>query len=258
MEEIVYNGKIGSVAWQGIKFLEGEEFHGFLTNEVSIRLTDEETKDELTHHLRGLASTGFEKENLESILTADMPEERDWAIGEAIAEVWLSGRHGVVWPWNMERDKRTPKASLPGADLVGFVETENRVHFAFGEVKSSSHPNTPPNVMYGKSGMTRQLESLATDTALLYQLIKWLWPRCRTGSFSKKFDDAVKTLIASENKALYLFGVLLRDTQANNLDVISRASGLSEITTAPMNCSLTALYLPCRIRDLPSRMAGRE
>ena len=66
----------------------------------------------------------------------------------------------------MERDKRTPKASLPGADLVDFVSHNGETRLVLGEVKCSSDRNTPPNVMIGRHGMTKQLETLATDIGM--------------------------------------------------------------------------------------------
>lgn len=125
-----------------------------MVNEVASRLHDEVGKADFTAHLNSLASTGFAQENLQAILEAEHPEERDWAVGEALAEAWLSREHGVIWPWNMERDKRTLQASLPGADLVGFVTQNGETRLALGEVKSSSDSRTPPNVMTGRSGPT--------------------------------------------------------------------------------------------------------
>ena len=39
----------------------------------------------------------------------------------------------MKFPWNSDRDKRTPKASLPGADLVGFIENGDEVVLVLGE-----------------------------------------------------------------------------------------------------------------------------
>ena len=58
------------------------------------------------------------------------PEAEDWEVGEALAECALqhdSGRE-VHWPWNTVRDRRTPRASLPGTDLVGFWRAEHGNH----------------------------------------------------------------------------------------------------------------------------------
>lgn len=121
MHTTAYSNTQDSTSWNGVCFAGGIEFDEFMSNEVASRLHDDEGKAELKSHLNSLASTGFAQDSLKAILEAEHPEERDWAVGEALAEAWLSREHSVVWPWNMERDKRTPKASLPGADLVGFV-----------------------------------------------------------------------------------------------------------------------------------------
>lgn len=227
-----------------------------MSNEVASRLHDDIGTTELKSHLASLASTGFAQESLQAILEAEHPEERDWAVGEALAEAWLSREHGVVWPWNMERDKRTPLASLPGADLVGFVVQGDEIRLALGEVKSSSDQSTPPNVMTGRKGMAQQLEALATDIGLLHTLIRWLHPRCRGNGSEQHFNAAVGLLLKSGNKAITLFGVLVRDTQPNELDLNKRAQYLAGIVEEPAGCHLMALYIPCPIANLPERIQG--
>ncbi|MEA3393682.1 MAG: hypothetical protein U9R55_03525 [Pseudomonadota bacterium] len=254
--QTVYSETQGATSWDGISLADGKMFDDFMVNEVAPRLHDDSGKADFASHLNSLASTGFAQDSLRIILEAEQPEERDWAVGEAMAEVWLSHTHGVVWPWNMERDKRTPKASLPGADLVGFITKGAETRLALGEVKCSSDSNTPPNVMYGRSGMTQQLEDLATDLGLLYTLIRWLQPRCRGNSAEQPFNAAIKLLLESGNKALTLFGVLVRDTQPHESDLRNRGLHLGGIVTAPSACQLLALYLPCPIASLPARVKG--
>lgn len=256
MEKVVYKGAKQEVSWQGIEIQDGDQFSGFLASEVSERVEDAENIEELSLHLRGLASAGFETENLEAILNAEVDQDRDWAIGESLAEVWLANAFNIVWPWNHERDKRNPFASLPGADLVGFIKRDEKCFFAVGEVKSSSDATTPPSVMSGRSGMVHQLQILAEDLGLLCQLIKWLWPRCKNSSHQDEFDSACKQLFKSGNKAISLFGVLVRDTESNELDLKNRGVTLSNVLTSPTDCNLVALYLPCKISDLPKRLAS--
>lgn len=239
-----------------MQLVEGNEFDAFMADEVAPRLHDETGKADFTAHLNSLASTGFAQDSLQAILEAEHPEERDWAAGEALAEAWLSREHGVVWPWNMERDKRTAQASLPGADLVGFVTQGSETCLALGEVKSSSDRDTPPNVMTGRKGLPRQLENLATDVGLLHTLLRWLQPRCRANSAELHFNAAVRTLLQSGNKAMTLFGVLVRDTQPDVRDLRSRGQHLAGIVNAPAGCYLLALYLPCQIASLPARISG--
>lgn len=255
MDVIRYSGQNRNVAWMGVSLDDGDEFRGFLTNRVASRVNDQDLQSELTEHLKGLVSTGFEADNLANILDQELPEERDWAIGEAVAEVWLSENHGLIWPWNNERDKKTPLASLPGADLVGFIEEDGKHYLALGEVKSSRDKNTPPQVLYGKSGMINQLESLSTSKSLLFQLIKWLWPRCCNTDFSGQFDSAITTLLQSDCANLRLFGVLIRDTKPEKMDLQGRAATLAGTVSAPMECRLAALYLPCQIAQLPDLIA---
>jgi len=257
MHTLVYKEAQDAICWQGIQFANGEEFNAFMANDVASRLHDEVGKADFSAHLNSLASTGFAQDSLQAILQAEQAEERDWAAGEALAEAWLSREHGVIWPWNMERDKRTPKASLPGADLIGFITQGGETRLLLGEVKSSSENKAPPpQVMTKSDGMARQLETLATDMALLTRLIQWLQPRCRGNSYEPTFNAAFTLLLHSRNKAVAFFGVLVRDTQPNKLDLASRAQHLSGIVKAPANCDLLALYLPCPIASLPEHVKG--
>lgn len=256
MHTAVYSNSHDATSWNGVQFEGGTEFDTFIENEVASRLHDETGKADFTSYLNSLASTGFAQDSLQAILEAEHPEERDWAVGEALAEAWLSREHGVVWPWNTERDKRTPQASLPGADLVGFVTQGSETRLLLGEVKCSSDSNTPPNVMTGRNGMTRQLETLATDIGLLHTLLRWLLPRCLGKDTEPHFKAASILLLQSGNKAITLFGVLVRDTQPDERDLRSRGQHLGKIIETPTWCSLIALYLPCPISSLPDRVQG--
>lgn len=245
-------------SWYGISMTDGAAFESFMANEVASRLHDEEGTNELEVHLRGLASTGFAKKSLNEVLAAEIPEERDWAVGEAMAETWLTRQHDVTWPWNMERDKRTPKASLPGADLIGFEINGDDVRLVLGEVKTSSDSNTPPGVMNGRSGMRHQIDNLASNLGLINQILKWLWPRCKGTEHESSFSAAVAIFLDSGNRAISLFGVLIRDTEANELDLRARGRNLADSLQAPTTCRLIALYIPCAISDLPARVSGDE
>ncbi len=256
MISVSYETQDRQVSCKGISIAEGEAFDSFMTRDVAARLHDEEGKNEFEAHLRGLANTGFSDENLNEILAAEIPEERDWAIGEALAEAYLTREHNVTWPWNMERDKRTPKASLPGADLIGFEINGEVVRLALGEVKTSGDENTPPGVMNGRSGMIHQIDTLASDLSLICQLLKWLWPRCKRTVHETSFNAAIALFINSGNKAVTLMGVLIRDTEPNELDLRARGTSLAGTLQSPSICQLIALYLPCEITNLPARVSG--
>jgi hypothetical protein len=153
LEILEYETRDRDVSWQGISLVDGDLFKSFMANDVASRLYDKTEAAEFELYLRSLANTGFANESLDKILAAQIPEQRDWAVGEAMAEAFLTSKHNVTWPWNMERDKRTPRASLPGADLVGFQLNGNDARLVLGEVKSSNELKTPPGVMNGRGGM---------------------------------------------------------------------------------------------------------
>ena len=256
LSTINYEAQNRQVSWRGVCMTDGDGFDAFMATDVASRLHDKEGTNDFEAHLRGLANTGFARDSLNEILAAQIPEERCWAIGEAMAEAYLGREHEITWPWNMERDKRTPKASLPGADLVGFEENGDGVRLALGEVKTSTDKNTPPNVMSGRSGMTHQIDNLAHDLALITQLLRWLLPRCKGTAHEDSFNAAITLFLDSGNKAIALFGVLVRDTQPNELDLKTRGQTLAGTLQAPTSCQLVAIYLPCAIRDLPARVSG--
>ncbi len=249
-----YEDQIQQVTWQGISMADGDLFDSFMINDVASRLRDEEGARQFESHMRGLATTGFAQENLNEILAAEVPEERNWAIGEAIAEAYLGNQHDITWPWNMERDKRTPKASLPGADLIGFKVNGKSVRLVLGEVKTSSDANTPPGVMNGRSGMRHQIDDLASDLGLINQLLKWLWFRCKGKEYESHFNAAITVFLESGNTDVALFGVLIRDTLPNQLDLKARGESLSETLQHPATCHLIGIYLPCAIAHLPDRV----
>ena len=255
-ETVCYEGRDGQVSWHGVSMKDGDGFNRFMTDDVASRLHDEEGNAEFEANLLGLANTGFARESLDSVLAAEISEERDWAIGEAVAEVYLGCEHKITWPWNMERDKRNPNASLPGADLIGFRIEGEDVCLALGEVKSSSDANTPPGVMNGRSGMAHQIGKLANDLSLICRILKWLSPRCKDTQYETSFNTAVGLFLESGNKAIALFGVLIRDTQPNKLDLQARGRTLAGRLQDPATCHLIAIYLPCAIADLLSRISG--
>ncbi len=246
-----YEDNHACVSWYGHTFSVGSEFDTFLQENVRSRLDDDEGSEDFRSHLRGLELTGMGKATLESVLTAEAPEERDWAAGEALAEAFLIETRGMVFPWNMERDKRNPFGSLPGADLVGFLSESDGYRLALGEVKTSSEKAYPPQVMSGRSGyMGHQIDTLACNLTTLCQLLKWLHPRTKGGQFQDAFDRSCVTFFNSGSKAISLFGVLIRDTQPNARDLSVRGTALRNRLVAPTRCDLIALYLPYKSNQL--------
>lgn len=246
-----YNSSLECVTWKGFSLVNNDEFKEFLHVDVVNRLNDTGAHEDFSNHLRGLALTDMGKESLEEILNSEIQEERDWAIGESLAESFLIRFKNVIFPWNMERDKRNIQSSLPGADLVGFILTDSGYKLLLGEVKTSSQANTPPNVMTGRSGLCHQLDNLATNMSVIYQLLYWLLPRVKGTHYAPMYDQAVALYLNSQKRDACLFGLLIRDTTPNELDLKGRGTYLGKNILHPSVCELIAIYLPYKIDTLP-------
>jgi hypothetical protein len=154
------------------------------------------------------------------------------------------------------RDRRTPRASLPGADLVGFCRQGELTLLLFGEVKTSSDTNTPPNVMKGSGGMAWQLEEEATRLDVQHNLLKWLRTRCNSVAHLDLYRAAVQRYVQSHGKEILLVGILLRDTQPDERDVKSRAIVLSKRLASLTRIEIIAWYLPVPISKSPALLHG--
>lgn len=250
----VYQCTEGCVSWYGHCADDGDELDAFLQGPVAARLNDTQGHESLVEHLQGLSLTGMGQEALQRVLAAEVPETRAWAAGEALAEAMLEEQHGVTFPWNHERDKRNPFASLPGADVVGFQQDSGSHRLALGEVKSASEAKSPPQVMRGRSGMTHQLDTLATDLTMIWQLLKWLLPRVKGTKHEAAFDAACTRYLNSGHRDLVLFGVLVRDQKPDANDLQKHGKALARRLQSPSCCELMALYLPWPLVDLPAHI----
>jgi hypothetical protein len=243
------------VAWNGISVDDQAEFNAFLSGPARGRLFDEEQHTQYEADLRALATTEMASDTITRLLASE-PDKEPWEVGEALAECLLEEERGVKFPWNTERDKRTPKASLPGADLVGLIEDGEEALLVLGEVKTSSDVNNPPQVMTGKSGMIHQLDNLATDISIHNCLLKWLHPRCKDTDLWPLYEKAARKYLASGGRAIKLVGMLMRDTSPNELDLKNRARNLATKVSAPTEVELDAWYLPTPIDEWPTVVQG--
>ena len=254
---LAYSGDEGVAKWEGYVVSNETAFRAFLTGPVADRARDTEFGESFENELRGLAATGMGARHLARFLDS-VRDGKGWEIGEAFAESVLAQDRNreVVWPWNHVRDRRTPGASLPGADLVGFFRDARGFALLFGEVKTSSDARVPPQVMYGRSGMTWQLETNATSLAVQHSLLRWLRARCPTPELVAAYREAVGRYVNSSGKDLLLVGVLLRDTDSNEMDVKSRARHLGRRLASPTRVEVQAWYIPVPIPDLPAVLGG--
>jgi hypothetical protein len=257
LADVVYKDSDICVSWHGEKFHAGEEFDTFLSEQVKERLDDDTGEENFQTCLRGLEMTGMGRSCLEEILNAKVPESRAWATGEAFAEAWLIAYYKIEFPWNMQRDKRNPFASLPGADLVGFQKIGDEFHLALGEVKTSSENKSPPHVMSGRSGMVHQLDNIASDLGLVRELISWLFHRTSGSTYEQAFKSSCINYFESQAKDIVLFGILIRDTAPNEQDLLGRGQVLRRKLTTPTQCHLIALYLPWNIGQITAHIRER-
>lgn len=222
-----------------------------MSSRVKNRLFDVEGQNE---QVDSIVSTGFAEQRIKDIFAQDFTPE-SWRVGETLAECFLEDNSDIRFPWNGVRDQKVDSASLPGADLIGFKGTDGNVRFLFGEVKTSNDTNQPPNVMYGRSGMTKQLEELKTDSKRRDSLVKWFSWRAKGSNWEVDYTTALK-LYCSSDECVFLQGVLVRDTSPVINDLKSRGVSLSTGKPAQMGISLSGIYCPCSIADFPALIGG--
>lgn len=243
-----YPHDIATDCWRGLVIDDSSEFDLYLRGPVWKRVTDAAFEQDFAADLDALITTGMDTNSLASLLQTSGPP-LDWEIGEAMAECLLEDEFGVVWPWNENRDRKTPKASLPGADVVGFLGEGEEAIFLFGEVKTSSHADNPPGVMSGRGGLAHQIDTLAEKADVQTTLIKWLYARCKNApEFKALYDVAIRRYLVSGGTDFSIVGVLLRDTPAHPDDLRTRGTTLDGLAASPRR-RLDAWYTPRSISD---------
>lgn len=250
--DITYQGHASHVSYKGKNISNPEDFKFFLNDVVYDRVIDAEHAEDFRRDLEELATTEMASDTLVRLLSSNDSHIKSWEIGEAFIECVLKDEYNIKWPWNSERDKRTPKASLPGADLIGFYRDGETTKFIFGEVKTSTEKKAPPKVMTGRHGIINQLERIYGTRSIRLSLIKWLHIRCKNTEMWPYFQEAVETYLNSKEKSVILYGALMRDIDPQEKDLINRANALSKIIDSSITTvKLNAWYCPCSIADWP-------
>lgn len=240
-----FHAPIGAVEYYGEISHDAAEFSDALRTTIANRAKDKAQADDFQADMAALATTQMATDTLTRLLS-EQTRTNAWEYGEALAECILE-KEGACFPWNMDKDKRTPNASLPGADIVGFKLVNGENFLLIGEVKTSSDLDSPPQVLYGRSGMIHQLDKLASQLRLHRCLLNWLHARCKNHSSWPKFKEAATKYLASEGKEIYMCGFLLRDTNPTQSDLHSRANKLAEKISSPTLAVLRAIYTPIAI-----------
>jgi hypothetical protein len=237
------------------KFDTVEACQKYMTSRVKNRLLDVEGTADLAAHYDSVATTGFTDNRLKQIFTQNLPTE-PWKVGEALAECFLEDADDVRFPWNGCRDQKVDNASLPGADLIGFKNQNGKVRFLFGEVKTSNDSvNHPPNVMYGRSGMTKQLENLKISPETRSLLVRWFAFRAKNSDWESDYKTALAEYLSSD-ECVFLQGVLVRDCPPDIKDLKTRGQVLNNGKPAEMGISLYGIYCLNSITDFPTLMGG--
>lgn len=222
-----------------------EEMIDALTNEVYEKVYDVSGITDLVDSvLINLTDTGFDNSLLMQIFTS-MNDDciEDWVIGEAYAQAYLEDNFSSILPWNLRRDIKKPGSSLPGADIVGFHLQDETVYFLFGEIKTSSDRNYPPSLMYGPTGLTKQLEDLCTEQNTILSLISYLGFRLKGTQHWSLYQNAFRNYCIN-NFNVHIIGVLVRDVVPNKKDLSAKVNSLSSYCINGRQINLLAIYLP--------------
>ena len=236
-----------NVAYLGLCIADTAECVAWLKGPVRNRAYDAEEVEALNEFMH---VEGFDDTELHAVLTAPDEQLTEKDIGETMAELALQSQLQAIWPTNRRRDMRSVRASLPGADIVGFLPSKDGGHrFLFAEVKTSSDLKVPPTVMYGDKGLEYQMHTLATDWRVVRRLLSYTYSRVRDTELMPVWREAFAHLANEFPRGAELVGVLVRDTTPQPKDVSHHAGILSGKLPEADNVSLLALYICVPAKD---------
>ena len=199
----------------------------FLKNHLKIEMpkivNDTEGTELLVDHFKYLNTTGFTSERLTKIFELDQIEDYPhWKYGEEIAKKFLIDIFNTRFHWDDRRDQKNQSSNPNGADIVGFMLDNSNTKFAFGEVKTSNDKNVPPKVVYGRRGLTNQLENMKTNKKIIEQLIRYVGFKVvnleRTNPFHIDYENSLINY-ENNNENVIIIGILIRDTTPDEKDL---------------------------------------
>jgi hypothetical protein len=233
--------------------LEEDFIREHFPKEVRESITDKRGGEELVEAFASLATTDFTREALKEVLSSRPVEFSEWRIGEGLAELFLKTHFDVRFWHNYIRDLKNRNCSPGGVDLLGFVNEGEDTLFVFGETKTSSDLSCPPNVVYGRTGLKRQITALCTHGPTRKDLIQFLGFKVldlpRDSSFRVDYEKALMTYVKSDNNRLRLFGLLVRDTTPNEKDVASLYEQHKDAIVSEISIIFVGLYIPIKMAD---------
>lgn len=240
--QLSYDTSAPPVIAHGLSYDDGQVGE-ILSGPVKEILQDTAGKDKLQDLLSSVVSTEFEQEGLRELL-ADDTVPNSWRVGEVIAEAFVADQGACVFPWPTGRDLKNPNASPAGCDLTGFQPVEDNelpYRFAFGEVKTSEHNQSPPSVM---TSLGSQLHGLRDSRKVKDALCRYLGHHAARTDWELMFKSAAKRYLSSSAADVAVYGVLVRDIAPNDLDISGRATALAVNCPAQTDIEIYALYLP--------------
>lgn len=216
-------------------------FDEYLKKRVAGRCADREGVENTVSDLGGFGA--------DLIKTVAETPQSSSRMGECLAECFLEDERGSVLP-NYVLDRKNPRASVAGADLVGICKKGSKALLLLGEVKTSRERKSPPSVM---DKMTRQLTDIASSKSARKLLIVWLAHKWTARNLSR---SDLASAIKSHHAGTYrLVGVLIRDVDPEP-DDISRACGrLQNELSSGASLALYGLYIPVEIKNLAAARA---
>jgi len=203
---------------------------------------DRPGKEELGELLASVASTEFESEGVEAILSSDETSIEDWRAGEAVAQAHLAENIDCFFPWGSRRDLKNPLASPAGAELVGFDRRQNPTRLALGEVKTSRQEQAPPTVVHGEDGLNAQLVAIRDEKTICQNVLRWLGFRAEGAEWVEDYKSAASRFLANP-KDVSAFGVLVRTVDPDANDLRLSAEHLAPDTEEPISIGLEAVYV---------------
>ncbi len=261
----VYNADAPPVIARGLT-LDQAELAAARFDRLPSILSDATGRGDLESFCRGLELTQFGQENVAEALRA-MPEEehsRGWREGEALAEAWLTDHQDCYFPWPFNRDLRHYRASLPGAELVGFTGADAEARFAFGQVKTSKEAQHPPQVVSrGAKSLINQVLQLRDNKSLKNTVVKYLLHRAmREDGLVAQARAAATRWLQSNFMEIVIFGILVRDVDWSARDLADAAIRLRQGCDPATRIAFYGLYLPANsISEGPqhrTRQGGRR
>jgi hypothetical protein len=220
-----------------------EDCRAYFRNRVAAKLRDSDGSALLQEYVLELGDTGFDTGGLSRQVTPS-PRAKDWEIGEAFAEAMLEDHHEGSFPWPTALDKRTPKASLPGPDLVGF-HRKIAPRFLFGEIKSSSAEDPRGLVTDADDALLKQISRLTTSTPHQQQLIQWMLVKAKQDPRWLPVLNAALKQYSTPTGRGWIVGILVRGGRVPAQTELAKAQEeLVATADTGFDVALMAFYVP--------------